>query len=146
MWYDPTAYRKIPHSSCEGGNRQDRGQGHYCPGSLAGRGFFFWFMVLGVPFGLTALIGMWWWRKSGLARGMIRLPGDSRGLGQSGSGGGVFDTLASVPWFLIGLAGIAYEWVSDKVDRVGWKYKSRRGYRNLPVDEDAQILRFEDEE
>uniref|UniRef100_A0A0W0FD49 VPS10 domain-containing protein n=1 Tax=Moniliophthora roreri TaxID=221103 RepID=A0A0W0FD49_MONRR len=144
MWYERTAYRKIPHSSCEGGSRLDRGEGHYCPGNLAGHGFFFWFMVLAVPFGLTAMIGMWWWRKSGLARGMIRLPGDSRGLGQSGSG--VLDTLASVPWFLIGLAGIAYEWITEKIDRVGWRYKHRRGYRNLPVDEDAQILRFEDEE
>jgi hypothetical protein len=56
-------------------------------------------------------------------------------------GGGALDTLASVPWYLLGLAGIAWEWVASRVDRV----RPRRGYRHVPVDEDAQILRFEDE-
>lgn len=75
----------------------------------------------------------------------IRLPGDySSGFRRSGSG--VLDTLASVPWFLIGLAGIAYEYVASKLESFSMGYRSRRGYRDLPVDEDAQILRFEDEE
>ena len=56
------------------------------------------------------------------------------------------DTLASVPWYLLGIAGIAYEWVVDKVDSLAMRFRGRGGYRNLPVDEDAQILRFEDEE
>jgi hypothetical protein len=53
-------------------------------------------------------------------------------------------TLASVPWFVIGVAGIAYEWVYSRADK--YLFRSRRGYRNVPIDEDAQILRFEDEE
>ena len=56
------------------------------------------------------------------------------------------DTLASVPWFLLGLAGIAWEWVASRFDNLTSGYRARRGYRNVPVDEDAQILRFEDEE
>jgi hypothetical protein len=52
-------------------------------------------------------------------------------------------TLASVPWFIVGLAGIAWEYVSSSMETA---FGSRRGYRDLPVDEDAQILRFEDEE
>ena len=55
------------------------------------------------------------------------------------------DTLASVPWFLVGLAGIGWEWVASQMDSMG-VMRSRRGYRDVPVDEDAQILRFEDEE
>ena len=55
-------------------------------------------------------------------------------------------TLASVPWYLLGLAGIAWEYVSSSVDSLTASFHSRRGYRDLPVDEDAQILRFEDEE
>ena len=51
-----------------------------------------------------------------------------------------------MPWFLIGLGGIAYEWVAERVESVAVQLRGRRGYRNLPVDEDAQILRFEDEE
>lgn len=58
----------------------------------------------------------------------------------------MLDTLASVPWFLIGLGGIAFEYVSSRLDILAMGYRARRGYRDLPVDEDAQILRFEDEE
>ena len=57
---------------------------------------------------------------------------------------GAFATLASVPWYLFGLAGIAWEWLAERFDNVAMR--SRQGYRNVPIDEDAQILRFEDEE
>jgi hypothetical protein len=70
------------------------------------------------------------------------LPGDGRTPYRSESS--FIDTLASVPWFVIGLAGIAWEWVVSQIDSTG--FRSRQGYRDLPVDEDAQILRFEDEE
>ena len=55
-------------------------------------------------------------------------------------------TLASVPWAVLGLAGVAWEWIASKFDSVGAQLRPRRGYRHVPVDEDAQILRFEDEE
>jgi hypothetical protein len=78
----------------------------------------------------------------------IRLPGG--GIDRSniyrGEDSGIMSTLASVPWFLVGLAGIAYEAIASRVEQFGFQFNSRRGYRNLPVDEDAQILRFEDEE
>lgn len=74
----------------------------------------------------------------------IRLPGDgSYGYGQ---GSGALDTLASVPWFLIGVIGIAWEHASSLFASLPAGYGSRRGYRDIPVDEDAQILHFEDEE
>ena len=73
----------------------------------------------------------------------IRLPGDVTRTSYNHDTG-VIATLASVPWFIIGVAGIAYEWVASRVDT--YLLDSRRGYRNLPIDEDAQILRFEDEE
>lgn len=165
-WYDRTAYRKIPHSSCEGGIRPDRGSSHICPGFRA-HGAFFWIMMLLVPFGFTSLIGYWYYRRSGMARGCdglfltffscgwltfvlrpvfrtIRLPGDnSYGYGE---GSGVLATLASVPWFLIGVLGVAWENVSSFMGSVTAGYRTRRGYRDVPVDEDAQVLHFEDEE
>lgn len=58
----------------------------------------------------------------------------------------MLDTVASVPWFLLGLAGIAWEWVASRFDSLGTRYRARGGYRHVPVDEDARILRFEDEE
>jgi len=142
-WYDRTGYRKIPHSSCEGGIRLDRGSSHVCPGFRA-HGAFFWIMIFLLPFGFTSLIGYWYYRRSGMARGTIRLPGDnSHGYGE---GSGVLATLASVPWFLIGVLGIAWEHVSSSVGSTVAGYRPRRGYRDVPVDEDAQILHFEDEE
>ncbi|KAF8909112.1 vacuolar protein sorting/targeting protein 10 [Mucidula mucida] len=143
-WYERTAYRKIPYSSCEGGERPDRGMRHDCPGFKAHGAFFWWFVIM-VPFMIAALVGYWYYKKSGLARGQIRLPGDGGGpmyRGNMDSGSGIMETLASVPWFVIGVAGIAWEWT---VSRVGAGFRSRRGYRNIPIDEDAQILRFEDE-
>ena len=69
-WYERTPYRKIPYSSCDGGERMDRGTAHRCPG-IKGHGFFFWFFVLFVPLSLAALIGYWFYRRSGLARGYV---------------------------------------------------------------------------
>ncbi|TCD61550.1 vacuolar protein sorting/targeting protein PEP1 [Steccherinum ochraceum] len=141
-WYDRTPYRKIPYSTCEGGIRLDHGTEHDCPG-IQGHSFFFWLFVLVIPFGFAALVGYWYYRRSGMARGTIRLPGgDNRFTGDSSA----LDTLASVPWFLLGLAGIAWEWVSSRFDTLATGFRSRRGYRNVPLDEDAQILRYEDEE
>lgn len=123
--------------------------------------------MLVLPFCFTALVGYWYWRRSGLATGYvlfsfsrvlkgsgtqsvclfrtIRLPGGDAGYRYSNDSG-IVATLASVPWFLVGLAGIAWGWVSSNVESLGDNFRSRRGYRNIPVDEDAQILRFEDEE
>lgn len=73
----------------------------------------------------------------------IHLPGDAFSRHSSGLNTAL-DTLASVPWFLLGIAAVALEWISSRLDRSG--FRGRRGYRNVPIDEDAQILRFEDEE
>jgi len=100
-------------------------------------------LVLLLPFTFTALVAYYYYRKSGLARGMIRLPGD--GFSRSDNAfNRALDTLASVPWFLVGIARIAFEWVSSRLNRS--RISGRRGYRNVPIDEDAQVLRFEDEE
>ncbi|RPD60705.1 Oligoxyloglucan reducing end-specific cellobiohydrolase [Lentinus tigrinus ALCF2SS1-6] len=143
-WYELTPYRKIPYSSCEEGKRIDRGAAHPCPG-VGGHGAFFWLMMIFIPLAFAGLAGYWYTKRGGYSRGAIRLPGGDTGPRFS-SDSGVLDTLASVPWFLIGLGGIAYEWVAEKVDSLVVRLQGRRGYRNLPVDEDAQILRFEDEE
>ncbi|CAK5273809.1 unnamed protein product [Mycena citricolor] len=139
-WYERTPYRKISYSSCEGGDRPDRGPEHRCPG-IAGHSFFFWFFVFLFPIAFATTVGLWYYKSRGLARGSIRLPGgDNSNFHQPG---GMLDTLASVPWFVIGMVGIAWETATS---RFRTRFPNRRGYRNLPVDEDAQVLRFEDEE
>lgn len=72
-WYSRTPYRKIPYSSCEGGERPDRGAQHDCPGFKAHGAFFWWFIIM-IPFTFTALVGYWYYRRSGLARGYVFLP------------------------------------------------------------------------
>ncbi len=158
FWYERTPYRRIPFSSCVDGYRPDRGKAHRCPG-FGSKGVVFWLFMVVLPFGFTALVATYYYRRSGLARryGLlcsffaeklfnyrcrtIRLPGDTRSpFGDSG----IMATLASVPWFIIGIAGIGYEWVASRMDT--YLFRSRTGYRNVPIDEDAQILRFEDEE
>lgn len=55
------------------------------------------------------------------------------------------ETLASVPWFVIGVLGIAWE----RLREIRMPYlgdRRDRGYRNVAVDEDAPVLRFEDEQ
>ncbi|KAJ7355652.1 vacuolar protein sorting/targeting protein 10 [Mycena albidolilacea] len=140
-WYELTPYRKISYSTCEGGERPDQGVRHQCPG-FAGHSGFFWFWVFMFPIIFVALVAWWYYNRSGLARGTIRLPGDGNSWGGRNAGG-VVDTLASIPWILIGLAGIAWEWTAS---HLGTAFPNRSGYRNIPVDEDAQILRFEDED
>ena len=54
----------------------------------------------------------------------------------------VIDTLASVTWLIVGVVDIAVERISTAIP---WG-RNRTGYRNVAVDEDAQILRFEDED
>jgi len=142
-WYERTPYRRIPHSSCEDGERPDRGRRHLCPG-VSGHGFFFWLFVLVVPFAFTVLVATWYYKRSGRATGTIRLPGDGRPR-FGASDAGVVETLASVPWFVIGMASVAFEVASEWVRDATFSLRARRGYRDLPVDEDAQILRFADE-
>jgi hypothetical protein len=70
-WYERTAYRKIPHSTCEGGLTLHHGTQHDCPG-LRAHGFFFWTFMAVIVVGLTALFSMWW-RRSPYATGYAEL-------------------------------------------------------------------------
>lgn len=68
FWYERTAYRKIPKSSCEGGERPDRGVEHRCPG-FGAHSAAFWWTIFFIPFGFTVLVACWYYRRSGYRRG-----------------------------------------------------------------------------
>lgn len=70
FWYERTPYRLIPYSTCEDGIRPDRGKAHRCPGFKA-KGAWFWLFMLLIPFAFTSLVGYYYYRKSGLARGYV---------------------------------------------------------------------------
>jgi len=57
---------------------------------------------------------------------------------------GFVETLVSVPWFITSVAAVAYEAVADRLRGKTQPLRTQRGYRNVPFDEDAQILRFAD--
>ena len=77
-WYERTAYRKIPHSSCQGGDRPDRGKEHSCPGLIgSGHGWIFWGSVAILPFAMAGLAGYWWLSK-GSRGGYAMSLGESR--------------------------------------------------------------------
>lgn len=64
-WYERTAYRRIPYSSCQGGVRPDRGPRHDCPNVYIGdkkSGLFWWTMAI-IPFAFAGLMGMWWKKR-----------------------------------------------------------------------------------
>lgn len=65
-WYERTAYRKIPYSSCEGGERPDRGTRHACPGLVGGRGFgvfVYWVVVVLVSAGAAAGVAYFFYTR-----------------------------------------------------------------------------------
>ncbi|KAG1774364.1 hypothetical protein EV702DRAFT_533144 [Suillus placidus] len=140
-WYERTAYRKVLYSTCEGGDRIDRGTQHLCPGvqvpdHILGHSTMFWIMMILIS-AITALVVVWWWyNKSKMARGAISLPEDDDSLE---SGPGVLATLASVPWFLLGLLGVAFKYVSKGIP-------ARRKNGAVSLEEDARILNIEDGE
>lgn len=62
---------------------------------------------------------------------------------------GPLATLASIPWFVMGLGATIWSKVSPALQRIPFFRKrrgQRGGYRTVAIDEDAQVLRFEDEQ
>ncbi|KAM0787341.1 hypothetical protein ACM66B_003430 [Microbotryomycetes sp. NB124-2] len=151
FWYDRTAYRKVPHSECKGGLQLDKGYAHSCPGH-AGKGVMFWLTMLALPFLFVGLAVVWYQRrKMGLSGfgsgglGRIRLPEPGEGTRNQ-----VVDFMLSVPWFIVGVAGVVVAKVRDlEIPFVSnfMRSRSRSGYRSLRLDEDAQMLAdYDDDE
>ncbi|WRT68442.1 uncharacterized protein IL334_005418 [Kwoniella shivajii] len=135
-WYERTEYRKIPYSSCEGGERPDRGKRHDCPGLIlrGGLGGLFWGSVAIIPFAFAGLAGC-----------SIRL-GDHRAFGDDSPAAGVLSVVASVPVFLIAITQEGWAWVTRKVPFLDDLFARRTPYRSVPIDDDAEVLgNYEDE-
>lgn len=157
FWFERTNMRKIPYSTCSGGLQLDKGQRHVCPGS-AKHSWFFWASVIVSPFLFSGLAAFWWkrrrsssrtgWGGGGYSTGRIRLGGGGGGGGGAGGAvNGALETLASVPWFIVGIGGVVWEWASNlRIPFVSERLARRSGYRALALDDDAALLNdYEDE-
>ncbi|WVO13483.1 hypothetical protein L204_101103 [Cryptococcus depauperatus] len=147
FWYERTAYRKIPYSSCEGGERPDRGKRHDCPGLFIGGarwGALFWGPVVILPFTIAGLAAYWYIQQGGRT-GAIRL-GDHRAFGGNGASGALA-VLASVPTFVVALTQAGWARVTRWIPFLDDLFTRRSTYRSVPIDEDAEILgdHYEDE-
>lgn len=105
VWYERTAYRKIPYSSCEGGERPDRGKQHPCL-IVGSHGALFWMLIALMPFAVAGTAA-WWWTRGGV--GAIRLD-EHRPFQQ-----GPLATLLSVPVALV--AAAQQLWARIRPDR-----------------------------
>ncbi|KAL9601360.1 MAG: hypothetical protein Q9219_002536 [cf. Caloplaca sp. 3 TL-2023] len=106
-YFEPTGYRRVPLSRCQGGNELEKFEskevpcrGHEKDFEAAHRGLSgFWIFVLGVllPVGVAGSVGYWVWRNWDGKFGRIKLGGDA--------GGSAFD--AERPWVKYPVAAVA---------------------------------------
>ncbi|KAI5120439.1 hypothetical protein M0805_009901 [Coniferiporia weirii] len=79
LWFERTAYRRIPSSSCEGGLRLDKGRAHLCSAIVdteKRHGLLFWSVVVYLCLAVVGVLARWFYRRYWPARGSIRLPED----------------------------------------------------------------------
>ncbi|KAL8701699.1 MAG: hypothetical protein Q9201_004762 [Fulgogasparrea decipioides] len=162
-YYLPTGYRKVPLSTCEGGNELDKyaPTEEPCPGhekdfedrhrGLGG----FWLFILAVvlPIGIASAVGYWVWQNWDNRFGKIR-------LGDQGSAfdaerpwikypiaavSGVVAVLAAVPL----LVGSLWKWASGMFGG-GRRYTTRgsfaRGRGDYAVVDEDELLGEDDDE
>ncbi|CAN6652493.1 vacuolar protein sorting/targeting protein Pep1p [Trichomonascus vanleenenianus] len=79
-WWEPTGYRRIPLSTCEGGQELDKIVSHACPGKekeyedrRKGLHGFPLFLVITLPIGMTIVIAYIAWDHYSKRYGQIRL-------------------------------------------------------------------------
>lgn len=104
-WYEPTGYRRIPQTTCEGGKEYDKQVGHPCPGKeeeyekkhgISGVGLFF---AIVTPIIAAVAIGYYVYTKWDGKFGQIR-------LGDTGGSEGWFSRNSAVAIPVAVIAGI----------------------------------------
>ncbi|EFP90660.1 vacuolar protein sorting/targeting protein PEP1 [Puccinia graminis f. sp. tritici] len=150
FWHERTEFRKIPYSSCEGGIQLDKGRQHICP-NASRHGVFWWGTVVVAPAILFGLGGFWWMRRrasgdgGGWRRGVIHLPDGGRRPGGGTGVSEILDTIASIPWFLVGVGSALWGYLITSPLVTKWVGGGRQGYRQVSLDDDAELLQdYED--
>lgn len=157
-YWEPTGYRRIPISTCQGGNELDKIVSHPCPGKEKDydekhRGLhgFALFIVIMLPIGMALVVGVIVWDHYSKRYGQIR-------LGEEDD-----DQPAPLRYAVIGVAGVIaflsvipgffktlYVHILNKVRST--RYTSRTSlqrnlrYSSVDVDEGELLRASEDEE
>jgi hypothetical protein len=131
QFYEPSGYRRIPLTTCSGGEEMDKTRQAYpCPGkedefdkahSVPGVAIFF---AIVIPIGAAAAIGWWVWRNWSTKFGQIRL-GDHGSTFDSESPMVKYPLIASSIWRsgasvferFAGRGGANYSWLGNGANR-----------------------------
>ncbi|KAJ7679781.1 vacuolar protein sorting/targeting protein 10 [Mycena rosella] len=126
-WYERTAYRRISYSTCEGGERLDRGTRHRCPisGPVQQKGSVLWFLAAIWIFILMLLV-VYWCYSSCLARRRIQLPEDDSAPDRRTRK--IMVTVMSIP---LNMVGAAWAWTAYRFKTV---FHKRSGQIELSMD------------
>ncbi|KAJ6550404.1 vacuolar protein sorting/targeting protein 10 [Mycena vulgaris] len=129
-WYERTAYRRISYSTCEGGERLDRGARHRCPtsGPVQQKGSVLWFLAAIWIFILMFLVAYWCY-SSCSARRRIQLPEDDSAPDHRASK--IMVTVMSIPLFLLNMVGATWAWTAYRLKTV---FHKRNGQIELSMD------------
>lgn len=114
-WYEPTGYRRIPLTTCQGGKEMEyTAARHACPGreevvrkkhAISGAALFF---AIFLPICAAAAVGWWVYRNWDGKFGRIQLGDGIAGFsGSSGGPGGMFDSESPlVKWPVAAASGL----------------------------------------
>lgn len=153
-WSEPTGYRKIPLTTCQGGKEFDLGTIHPCPGheneyykNRRGLHGFWLFVVICIPFILAGAVGRYVWNMNGgRTLGQIRLGDDSFDNNVASSKDKIQEyTVLVLSGIITGVVAI------PSILKFVWKgLSSRLGIQARPayystLDQDAGLLSDEDD-
>ncbi|KAJ6558840.1 vacuolar protein sorting/targeting protein 10 [Mycena vulgaris] len=129
-WYERTAYRRISYSTCEDGERLDRGTRHKCPinGPVQQKGSVLWFLAA-VWISIVMLLVAYWCYSSCLAHRRIQLPEDDSAPDHRASK--IMVTMMSIPLFLLNMVGATWAWTVYRFKTV---FHKRSGRIELSMD------------
>lgn len=153
-YYDMTAYRRLPYSSCKGGAEKDIGTWRTCPGKGYSAGAWAAFVL--IPLACAGAVAAILWnrrKRGGMQFGRIRLPDFDSMANSRSSRNDLISTVAAVVLFvpvaIYTVGANVFDRVSGYISkrRGGgnqFSYVDRGGYTQVSTDDDAAEVLMDD--
>lgn len=159
-YFEPTGYRKIPLSTCEGGKQMDRIVAKPCPGKedkfneKHGLGGFWIFLIVVFSIGSAAAAGWWVWRNWEGKFGQIRLGEQSSFDDQAAYVKYPVLVISAIGAVVIAAPSVAasvWGWIMNKIGGRNKRFTTRRSFARAAdyeaVDDDeGELLGDESDE